>query len=96
MPSEPEAHADTGVMTPALAWRSRPTAAAGPLGMYICTASGDTAAMPRSRMSSHANTNASAAPRPVPIDTARRLVSTSGLPALSHTRRPSTVDIFCT
>ncbi len=35
MASEPEAHADTGVTTPALACRSRPTAAAGELGMYF-------------------------------------------------------------
>ena len=52
MPSEPDAHAETGVMTPALALRSRPTAAAAPLGMYICTASGETARRPRSRMPS--------------------------------------------
>ena len=32
---------------------------------------------------------------PVPIDTISRLVSTSGEPAFSQTRRPSTVDIFC-
>jgi len=52
MPSEPDAQADTGVITPALACRSRPTAAAAPLGMYICTASGWTAFMPRARLSS--------------------------------------------
>ena len=52
MPSQPDAHADTGVITPALAWRSRPTAAAAPLGMYFCTASGETALKPRARMSS--------------------------------------------
>ncbi len=96
MPSEPEAQADTGVMTPASACRSRPTAAAGPLGMYICTASGDTAAMPRSRMSSQVKTRASVAPMPVPMETARRLVSTSGPPAFCHTRLPCTVDIFWT
>ena len=38
MPSEPDAHADTGVNTPALACRSSPTAAAAPLGMYLWTA----------------------------------------------------------
>ena len=52
MPSEPDAQAETGVMTPALALRSSPTAAAGELGMYFCTASGDTARMPFARMSS--------------------------------------------
>ena len=52
MASDPDAHAETGVMTPALAWRSSPTAAAGELGMYFCTASGDTARMPLARMSS--------------------------------------------
>ena len=52
MPSEPDAHADTGVSTPALACRSSPIAAAGPLGMYFATASGETAWMPRARMSS--------------------------------------------
>ena len=52
MPSEPDAHAEIGVITPALAWRSSPTAAAAPLGMYFCTASGETARKPRARMSS--------------------------------------------
>src|ERR1700704_744172 len=46
IPSDPDAHAETGVMTPALAPRSSPTAAAGELGMYFCTASGDTALLP--------------------------------------------------
>ncbi len=32
---------------------------------------------------------------PVPIDTISRRGSTSGEPAFSHTRRLSTVDIFC-
>ena len=39
-------------MTPALALRSRPTAAAGEFGMYFCTASGETARRPFSRMPS--------------------------------------------
>ena len=52
MPSEPDAQADTEVITPALACRSSPTAAAAPLGMYICTASGLTARRPCSRMPS--------------------------------------------
>ena len=52
MASLPEAHADTGVMTPALALRSRPTAAAAELGMYVCTASGETALTPFVRMAS--------------------------------------------
>ena len=52
MPSEPEAQADTEVITPALACRSSPTAAAAPLGMYICTTSGETALKPRARMPS--------------------------------------------
>ncbi len=52
MPSEPDAHADIGVITPALACRSSPTAAAAPLGMYFCTVSGDTALNPRVRISS--------------------------------------------
>ena len=52
MPSEPDAQAETGVMTPALALRSSPTAAAAALGMYICTASGETARRPLARMSS--------------------------------------------
>ena len=39
-------------MTPALALRSSPTAAAAALGMYICTASGETARRPFARMSS--------------------------------------------
>ena len=52
MASEPDAHAETGVTTPALALRSSPTAAAAALGMYICTASGDTARRPLARMAS--------------------------------------------
>ena len=52
MPSEPDAHADTAVITPALACRSNPIAAAAPLGMYICTTSGETAFKPRARMPS--------------------------------------------
>jgi hypothetical protein len=52
MPSEPDAQADTGVTTPARAWRSSPTAAAAALGMYIWTASGDTARKPLARMPS--------------------------------------------
>ena len=52
MPSEPDAHADTGVRTPAFACRSSPTAAEAPLGMYFCTPSGETAFIPRARMSS--------------------------------------------
>ena len=50
--SEPEAHAAIGVHTPALALRSRPTTAAGPLGMNICTTNGDTARRPLDRMAS--------------------------------------------
>ena len=42
MASDPDEHAETGVMTPARAPSSRPTTAAGPFGMTICTASGDT------------------------------------------------------
>ena len=49
MPSEPEAQAEIGVLTPALALRSSPTAAAAAFGMYICTASGDTARRPLPR-----------------------------------------------
>ena len=50
--SEPDAHAATGVHTPALAWSSSPTTAAGPLGMYIWTTSGDTARRPLARIAS--------------------------------------------
>ena len=46
----PDASAIIGAVTPARAARSRPIAAAGPLGMNICTASGDTAFRPRSRI----------------------------------------------
>lgn len=42
----------TGAMIPALAPRSNPTAAAGALGMCICTASGLAARMPRAFQSS--------------------------------------------
>ncbi|VBA38175.1 hypothetical protein LAUMK136_02300 [Mycobacterium attenuatum] len=50
--SEPDAHADTDVITPALACRSSPIAAAAPLGMYFCTASASTDFAPPARMSS--------------------------------------------
>src|SRR3954467_8709639 len=40
--SAPEAHADTGACTPARAFSSMPTYAAGPLGISIGTVSGDT------------------------------------------------------
>ncbi len=52
MPSEPDAHADIDVITPALACRSSPTAAEAALGMNFCTASGETALAPRARISS--------------------------------------------
>jgi hypothetical protein len=52
MPSEPDAHADTGVTTPARALRSSPTVAAGEFGMYVCTAIGETPWRPFSRMPS--------------------------------------------
>ena len=38
----PDEQADTGVITPARAPSCRPTTAAAPFGMIICTASGDT------------------------------------------------------
>ena len=82
-------------MTPALACRSSPTAAAAPFGMYICTTNGDTARSPFARMPSYAKSSSSVDPMPVPIDTISRLGSTSGAPAFFHTRRPITVDIFC-
>ena len=40
--SLPDAHADTGVCTPALAPMARPMLAAGPLGISIGIASGET------------------------------------------------------
>jgi hypothetical protein len=95
MAAEPEASAISGEMIPALAWRSSPTAAAGPLGMYICTVSGDTARRPFSRQASCWTGISSVEPSASPIDTTSRLVSTSGDPALLQTRRLSTVDIFC-
>ena len=95
MPSEPEAHAEIGVITPALALRSSPTAAAAEFGMYICTASGDTARRPLRAQCRRRRRAFFARPMPVPIDTISRLGSTSGEPACSHTRRPSTVDILC-
>jgi hypothetical protein len=50
MAPAPDASAIIGADTPARAARSRPTAAAAPLGMNICTASGETALRPRLRM----------------------------------------------
>ena len=49
---EPDAQAETGVITPALALRSNPTAAAAAFGMYIWTASGETARSPLAFMPS--------------------------------------------
>ena len=40
--SLPDAQAETGVCTPALAPSARPTSAAGPFGISIGTASGET------------------------------------------------------
>ena len=51
MAPAPDASAIIGADTPARAARSSPIAAAGPLGMNIWTASGDTAFRPRLRMS---------------------------------------------
>ena len=95
MAPAPEASAIIGAVTPARADRSNPTAAAGPLGMNIWTARGDTAFRPRLRMSMYARMTSSALPKPVPIDTARRAGSTSGDPPSAHARRPSTRAIFC-
>ena len=95
MAAAPEASAITGEMIPALACRSSPTAAAGALGMYICTASGDTARRPFSFQSSYWAGISSVLPSASPIETSNRLVSISGDPALAHSRRLSTVDIFC-
>jgi hypothetical protein len=44
--SAPEAHAETGVWTPARAPSSRPTAAAGPFGISMGTVSGKTRRAP--------------------------------------------------
>ncbi len=52
MASEPDEHADTGVMTPARAPSSSPATAAAPLGMIIWTASGDTLRGPPSFIAS--------------------------------------------
>ena len=49
MAAAPEASASTGLMTPALALRSSPTAAAGALAICICTDSGLAARTPRVR-----------------------------------------------
>ena len=49
MASEPEAHAEITVVTPAFAPRSRPIAAAAEFGMNFVTASGDTAFKPFAR-----------------------------------------------
>ncbi len=84
MPSDPDEQADTGVMTPARAPSSRPTTAAAPLGMTICTASGDTLRGPPSFIASYISTIFSPPPRPVPITTEKRSGSTSGRPMLSH------------
>jgi hypothetical protein len=50
--SLPDAHAETGVCTPALASTIRPTEAAGPLGISIGMASGETLRGPFSRRAS--------------------------------------------
>ena len=50
--SAPDAHADTGVCTPASAPSSRPTSAAGPFGISIGMVCGDTRRAPFSRSTS--------------------------------------------
>ena len=98
MAAEPEASAISGVTMPACAWRSSPTAADGALGMYICTASGDTARMPFSLKVSYWMTISSAVPRASPIEIISRRVSRLSVPsrpAWVHSRRLSTVAIFC-
>ena len=93
MASEPEAHAEIAVDT-GLRLLPKPTAAAELLGMNFCTTSGDTARKPCSA-SSYAKSTSSMEPIPVPMDTIRRRVSTSGDPACCQARRPTTVAIFC-
>ena len=78
----------SGVTMPALAWRSRPTAAAGAFGIYICTASGDTARMPRSLKMKYFRTASSVVPIAVPIDDPQPAScrSVSSRPAEAHNR----------
>lgn len=94
MAAAPEASAMIGLMMPALALRSSPTAAAGALGMYFWIAVGGTARSPLAFHRSYCKMSSSVVPSAMPMDTMSRRVSTSGLPAVSHNRRPSTVDIW--
>src|SRR3954451_2850578 len=85
--SAPEAQAETGVCTPARAENSRPTYAAGPLGMSIGMVCGETLRGPFSRRVSHWLSSVCAPPMPVATTTPRRSLSTSGAPASVHASR---------
>ena len=77
--SAPDAHADTGECTPPGALNSRPTQAAGPLGISIGTVSGETLRSPGPSSRSSWSSRVTAPPMPVPITTASR----SGLDLLA-------------
>ena len=79
MASAPEAQALTGVCAPARAPSSSETAAAGPLGMSIGTASGKTRRGPFSRRLSHWSSRVQTPPMPEPMATPSRSGSTSGV-----------------
>src|SRR5690349_22834170 len=92
--SEPVAQALATQCTPAWALSSRPTQAAGPLGMSIGTVCGDTRRGPlASRMSSWFS-SVCAPPMPEPMLTARRSLSISGAPASAHASRAAMIAVI--
>ena len=90
MASAPDAQALTGACTPAFAFSSSPTVAAGPLGISIGTTSGETRRGPRSRRMSYWPMRVSTPPMPEPTTTASRSSSTSGRPASAQASRAAT------
>ncbi len=79
MASAPEAHALTGVCTPAWALTSRPTLADGPFGMSMGTVCGETRRTPFSFSTSYWSSRVVTPPIPEAITVPRR----SGMMAAS-------------
>ena len=97
-PSAPDAHAEQGECTPALAISSMLTCAAGPLGMSIGTVSGETLRSPWASRRSSWSSRVFGPPIPVPMATPSRSGSTGWLssvgisyPASAHACRAAMI-----
>ena len=90
MDSAPDAHAATGVWTPARAVNSIPTVAAAELGINIGMVCGLTRRGPDFCIASHELSNVSAPPIPVATETPRRTGSTVVKPASAQASRAAT------